>query len=142
MGSGGNPIDELERSVRQTGRKWKKDPWNELGKAASNMYTMGFAKRDGNKWGEGDIISGTREVFGEFGGSNKARKEGYKTADMMREQEAAKELAAKEKMLADYRADLSASQGAQAIRESTAARTRSGRGEALGQSNDEDLLGL
>lgn len=139
MGSGGDPLEEAERSVRDAGRKFRNDFWGETIKT----ITGGHVSRDGGKgWNfeSGRAIRSWNEGLREMTGANKARAEGYVTEDLRRNLEAKKEMDRKEKELADYRADVQASQGARGIYETAAARSQKKLG--AGSIEDEEVLGL
>ncbi len=156
-GGGGDPLKQIESTVRDTGRKWRNDPDGEFVRFLSNVFTRGAFEvkrnKDGSRTGAGagggfdvgfgQTVRGANEGARELSGANKARAEAYKTADMERTMEAKTELDRQTNELAAYRADLAASRGAQGIRDTAMARASGQRygGTKLG-TDDEDVLGL
>lgn len=123
--SGGNPLNNAANGLKDEFNKWKADPIGESAADAIDMASGGLVRFNPTtgKGSEGFSLHHTDEWIGELSGRNKARAQGYIDQKNIDDAAAAQKKNLLNQQLQAYRADVSASQSAQGIRDTAAARS-------------------
>lgn len=137
---GDGPLKQLERSVNDQIDKFKRDPFGQIVKHATNFVTAGTLKYDpdSGKMGYGSTIRNMDETIGEISGRNRGRAELQRAEENIRKAEAAalKDRSDREyqAMIADRMASMEALGAQRPVRGERSIFSRLG--------SDEDFLGL
>lgn len=124
-GSGGNPLNNAIDGLKDKISKWQNDPLGEGTADAIDMASGGLVRYNPTtgKGSEGFTLHHTDEWIGELSGRNKLRAAGYIEQKNIDDAAAAQKQNFLNQQLQAYRTDVAASQSAQGVRNTAAARS-------------------